>query len=170
LEFTVMSHIALGCVVGNRLADAHKATFKPYLRERLATASSRTTTLGCVTTGRDGRLSFVPNYLMREREAVEDRASAKPRPVFPPGQRVRVSVSVMEVLDQDALTFEPGEVKVLAGREEVVVERSECALLGLILVTLGGMLWAFKPVFLSQMRPGQDDGVLAAMTAAGCPL
>jgi hypothetical protein len=167
LEFTVMSHVALGCVVGNRLADAHKDkdTIKPHLRGRLAMASSRTTTLGCVTTGRDGRLSFVPNYLMREREAVEDRAPARPRPAFQPVQRV--TVSVMELLDQDVPMFELGEAHVLAGREGVVVDRSECALFGLVLVTLDGVLRAFTPAFLHRVRPGNDD-VRAAMTAAGC--
>ena len=162
-----MSHVALGCVVGNRLADAHKDTIKPYLRERLAMASSCTTTLGCVTTGRDGQLSFVPNYLMREREAVEDRAPARPCPVFQPGQRVRVTVSVMELLDQDVPTFELGEAQVLAGGEGVVVDRSECALLGLVLITLDGVLRVFTPAFLPRVRSGDDD-VLAAMTAAGC--
>jgi hypothetical protein len=165
LEFTVMSHVALGCVVGNRLVDAHKDTIKPHLRERLAMASSRTTTLGCVTTGRDGRLSLVPNYLMREREAVEDRAPARPRPAFQPVQRV--TVPVMELLDQDVPTFELGEAHVLAGREGVVVDRSECALLGLVLVTLDGVFRAFTPAFLPRVRPGNDD-IRAAMTAAGC--
>jgi hypothetical protein len=163
-----MSHVALGCVVGNRLADAHKATIKPHLRERLALASGCTTQLGCVATGRDGQLSFVPSYLVRERQA-EGRSPALPRPAFQPGQRVRVSISQTELLDQGVSAFELDEAQALAGREGVVVGHSECALLGLVLVALDGALWAFTPAFLTRAHPGEDDDVRFAMIAAGCP-
>jgi hypothetical protein len=163
-----MSHVALGSVVGNRLADAHKATIKPHLRERLALASSRTTALGCVATGRDGRLSFVPSYHMRDWGTFEGKPSAMPRPAFQPGQRVRVSVPVMELLDQEVGAFELGEAQALAGREGVVVEHSECALLGLVPVTLDGVHWAFTPTFLTRVCPAEGGDGLAAMTAAGC--
>jgi hypothetical protein len=164
-----MSDVALGCVVGNRLADAQKTTIKPHLRERLALASRRTTAFGLVATGQDGRLSVVPNYLTRDREAVEGRPPAMPCPTFPPGQRVRVSVSVTQLLDQEVHAFDLSEVQALAGREAVVAEHSECALLGLVLLTLDGVLWAFTPPFLTRVCPAENDDELAAMTAAGCP-
>jgi hypothetical protein len=169
LEFTVMSDVALGCVVGNRLADAHKTTIKPHLRERLAVASSHTTPLGLVSMGRDGRLSFVPNYLVPGREAVEGTPSAMPRAAFRPGQRVRVSISITELLEQEVHAFDLEEIQALAGREAVVVEHSECALLGLVLVTLDGTLWAFTPGCLVRACPAKHDDELSAMTAAGCP-
>jgi hypothetical protein len=169
LEFAAMSHVALGCVVGNPLVDAQKATIKPHLRERLALASSYTTALGCVATGRDGRMSFVPNYLMRDWEAVEGRPRAMPSPTFRPGQRVKVSVSVTELMDQEIHAFELSEIQALAGREGVVVEHSECALLGLVLVTLDSVLWAFTPACLTRACPAKNDDELAAMIAAGCP-
>ena len=164
-----MSEVALGCVVGNRLADAHKTTIKPHLRERLTLASSHTTPLGLVATGRDGCLSFVPNYLTRDRDAVEDSSSAMQRAAFRPGQRVRVSISVAELLEQEVHAFDLGEIQALVGREAVVVEHSECALLGLVLVTLDGVLWAFTPGCLVRACPAEHDDELAAMTAAGCP-
>jgi hypothetical protein len=163
-----MSDVALGCVVGNRLADAQKATIKPHLRERLAVASSRTTALGCIATGRDGRLSFVPNYLKRDWEAADGRPPAMPCPTFRPGQHVRVSVSVTELLRQEVHAFNLGEIQALAGRKAIVVEYSECALLGLVLVTLDGVLWAFTPACLTRACPAEGDDELAAMTAAGC--
>ena len=164
-----MSDVALGCVVGNRLADAQKTTIKPHLRERLALASRRATAFGLVATGQDGRLSFVPNYLTRDREAIEGRSMAMSDAVFRPGQRVRVSVAVTQLLAQEVHAFDLSEVQALAGREAVVVEHSECALLGLVLVTLDGVLWAFTPPCLTRACPAQNDDELAAMTAAGCP-
>jgi hypothetical protein len=164
-----MSHVALGSVVGNRLADAHKATIKPHLRERLALASRRTTALGCVATGRDGRLSFVPNYHIREWSAGEGKPTAMPRPAFQLDQCVRLSAAVMELLDQEIDAFEFGDVQALAAREGVVVEHSECALLGIVLVTLDGEAWAFTPAYLMRACPAEGDDGLAAMNAAGCP-
>jgi hypothetical protein len=169
LEFTVMSDVALGCVVGNRLADAQKTTIKPHLRERLALASRRTTPFGLVATGQDGRLSFVPNYLTHDSDAVEGWPPAMPFPAFRPGQRVRVSASVTGLLDQEVHAFDLSEVQALAGRDAVVVEHSECALLGLVLVTLDGVLWAFTPPFLTRACPADNGDELTALTAAGCP-
>jgi hypothetical protein len=164
-----MSDVALGCVVGNRLADAQKTTIKPHLRERLALVSRRATAFGLVATGQDGRLSFVPNYLTRDREAIEGRSMAMSDAVFRPGQRVQVSVAVTQLLAQEVHAFDLSEVQALAGREAVVVEHSECALLGLVLVTLDGVLWAFTPPCLTRACPAENGDELAAMTAAGCP-
>lgn len=170
LEFTVMSDVALGCVVGNRLADAQNTMIKPHLRERLAVASSRTTAFGLVATGRDGRLCSVPSYLTRDRAVVDGRpsASALPRPAFQPGQRVRVSVSVTELLAQEVHVFDLTEVQALAGRDGVMVEHSEYALPGLVVITLDGVLRAFTPACLMRACPAEGDDEVAAMTAAGC--
>jgi hypothetical protein len=92
-----------------------------------------------------------------------------PRPAFRPGQRVRVSASVIELLEQEVHAFDLGEVQALAGREAVVLEYSECALLGLVLITLDGAFWAFTPACLTRACPAEGDDELAAMTAAGCP-
>jgi hypothetical protein len=169
LEFIAMSHAALGCVVGNRLADAQKASIKPHLRERLALTSRRTTAFGLVATGGDGRLSFVPKYLMCDWEPIEDSPPVTLRPAFQPGRRVRVSAAVRELLDQEMHAFAFGKAQALAERDGVVAEYSECiALLGLVLVTLDDVLWAFMPAYLTRARSADGDDELAAMTAAGC--
>ncbi len=96
----------LGPVIGNRLANVHKAAFTPHLRERLALESCRSTPLGTVVTGAHGRLSFVPNYVFPHgMAAVQARPPTMPRSAFRPGQRVRVDATADELLEQDLNPF-----------------------------------------------------------------
>jgi hypothetical protein len=159
---------ALGPVIGNRLADAHKATLKPHLRERLALLTSRNTPLGNVATGADGRLSFAPNYILPQgQDTAQAKSHAVPRSAFRPGQRVRVDATADDLLEQDLNRFEPEEAAALAGREGVVVEHSGCASLGLVLVMLDGVPWAFMPAYLAPVCPAEGDDELAAMAGEG---
>jgi hypothetical protein len=157
----------LGPVIGNRLADAHKAAPAPHLRERLALESRRSTPLGTVATGAHGRLSFVPNYLLHGRERIDADPRPMPRSAFRPGQRVRVDATADDLLEQDLNRFEPEEAAALAGREGVVVEHSGCASLGLVLVMLDGVPWAFMPAYLAPVCPAEGDDELAAMAGEG---
>ncbi len=158
----------LGPVTGNRIADAHKAALKPHLRRRLALESGRSTPLGAISTGTDGRLSFVPSYVFPQgAAATQARAPAMPRSAFRPGQRVRVDATADDLLEQDLNPFEPEEAAALAGREGVVVAHSGCASLGLVLVTLDGVPWAFMPAYLAPMPPAEGDDELAAMAGEG---
>jgi hypothetical protein len=157
----------LGPITGNRFTDAHRATLKPHLRERLAQASCRSMPLGSIATGADGRLSFAPNYVFHGWDRVEADLHPMPRSAFRPGQRVRVDATADELLEQDPNPFEPEEAAALAGREGVVVEHSGCAWLGLVLVMLDGVPWAFMPAYLAQVCPAESDDELAAMAGEG---
>jgi hypothetical protein len=155
----------LGPITGNRITDAHRATLKPHLRQRLALASCRSTPLGTVATGADGRLSFAPSYLLDARERAAPRPTS--RSAFRPGQRVRVDATADDLLEQDLNPFEPEEAAALAGREGVVVEHMGCAWLGLVLVMLDGVPWAFMPAYLARVCPAEGDDELAAMAGEG---
>jgi hypothetical protein len=134
----------LGPVIGNRLADAHKAALTPHLRARLALASSRTTALGLIATGPDGWLSFKPSYVPQD-----GGRPAMPRPVFQPGQRVRVRATMAELLAQEIYPFKPEEAMAVAGCEGIVVESATCFVLGLVLVLLDRQHWTFVPQYLT---------------------
>jgi hypothetical protein len=144
----------LGPVVGNRFADTHVLVLKPHLRQRLTLQACRTTPLGTVMGGPDGRLSFVPNY-----------GQPVPRPAFQPGQRVRVTESVVDLLAQDLYPFEPHEAELVAGAQGIVVERqgSGCAELGLVVVDIAGTPWCFLPAYLARACPAEGDDERAAM-------
>jgi hypothetical protein len=158
----------LGPVIGNRLADAHRATLKPHLRERLAQASCRSTPLGAIATGADGRQSFVPRYVFPDgATAAQTKPPAMPRSAFRPGQRVRVDANADDLLEQDLNPFEPEEAAALAGRDGLVVEHSGCSSLGLVLVMLDGVPWAFMPANLAPVCPAEGDDELAAMAGEG---
>jgi hypothetical protein len=152
----------LGPVIGNRLADAHKAAPKPHLRQRLAQASCRSTALGTIATGSDGRLSSALNYV-EGGAAAQAKPPAIPRSAFRPGQRVWVDATADELLDQDLNPFEPEEAPALVGRVGVVVEHSGCASLGLMLVMLDGVLWALMSAYLAPVSPTEGDDERAAM-------
>ena len=158
-----------GPIIGNRLANAHKAAIKPHLLARLALASCRSTPLGAVATGTDGRMSFAPSYLLDAWVQVEAAPRPMPRSAFRPGQRVRVDATLAELLDQHIYPFELEEAKAVAGCEGVVMEDGGCAPLGLVLVMLDGMPWVFMPAYLRHMPPAEGDDELAAMADYTCP-
>ena len=58
----------LGPVIGNRIADAHKAALKPHLRERLALESGRSTPLGAISTGTHGDRRHMGNVTAKDRD------------------------------------------------------------------------------------------------------
>ncbi|WP_029001853.1 hypothetical protein [Azohydromonas australica] len=141
---------------------------KPHLRERLRQASLRRTPLGTIATGADGRQSFVPGYVCPDgATTAQTTPPAMPSSVFRPGQRVRVDASADDLLEQDLNPFEPEEAAALAGREGIVVEHSGCASLGLVLVMLDGVPWAFMPAYLARVCPAEGDDELAAMAGEG---
>lgn len=155
----------LGPSIDNRLADAHRATLKLHLHERLALASSCYTALGHVTTGPAGRLSFVPNYVLAPR--VRGASPAAAIPAFLPGTRVRVSASVAQLLRQEVCRLDGCEAEAVAGREGVVHEHSVCSELGLVAVDLDGLRWAFMPQYLTQAGPAEDSAAEHSDLAAG---
>ncbi|WP_066336047.1 hypothetical protein [Azohydromonas lata] len=158
----------LGPITGNRFTDAHKATLKPHLRQRLALEASRSTPLGAISTGTHGKLSFVPSYVLPQgAAAIQARVPATARSAFRPGQRVRIDATADDLLEQDLNPFEPEEAAALAGREGVVVAYSGCASLGLVLVTLDGVPWAFMPAYLAPVCPAEGDDELVAMAGEG---
>lgn len=157
----------LGPITGNRITDACCTPLKPHLRERLALKFCRSTPLGTVATGADGRLSFAPNYLLHRQARSKSAPDPMPRSAFWPGQRVRVDATADDLLEQDLNPFEPEEAAALAGREGVVVEHSGCASLGLVLVMLDSVPWAFMPAYLVPACPVEGDDELAAMTSEG---
>ena len=53
----------LGPVVGNRLANTHVLVLKPHLRQRQALQACRSTPLGTVVGGPDGRLLLWPKVV-----------------------------------------------------------------------------------------------------------
>jgi hypothetical protein len=136
----------LGPVIGNRLANAHKASLAPHLRQRLALESCRSTPLGTIATGPGGRLSFAPNYAGQP---------AVPHAALRPGHRVRVTARAVELLQQEVFPFEPDEAAAVAGRE------------GLVVVEFDGVQWSFMPGFLAPACPAEGDDEIAAM--AGSP-
>jgi hypothetical protein len=144
----------LGPAIGNRLADAQSLVLKPHLRQRLALQACRSTPLGTVVGGPDGRLSFIPNY-----------GQPMPRPAFQPGQRVCVTESVVDLLAQDLYPFEPHEAELVAGAQGIVVERqgSDCAELGLVVVDIAGTPWCFLPAYLTRACPAEGDDERAAV-------
>lgn len=157
----------LGPITGNRITDACRTALKPHLRERLALESCRSTPLGTVATGADGRLSFTPNYLLHRQDRSKGAPDPMPRSAFRPGQRVRVDATADDLLEQDLNPFEPEEAAALAGLEGVVVEHLGCASLGLVLVELKGVPWAFMPAYLSRVCPAEGDDERAVMTGEG---
>ncbi|WP_029002042.1 hypothetical protein [Azohydromonas australica] len=154
----------LGPITGNRITDACRTSLKPHLRERLALQSCRSTPLGTVATGADGRLSFAPNYLLHRQDRSKGAPDPMPRSAFRPGQRVRVDATADDLLEQDLNPFEPEEAAALAGREGEVVEHSGCASLGLVLVMLDGVPWAFMPAYLVPACPAEGGDEMAATT------
>ena len=141
---------ALGLVVGNRLANAHKAVPAPHLRERLALESCRSTRLGTVVTGADGRLSFTPkDRPLHGSDTIQGAVPTLLRPDFWPGQRVRVDAAVAELLVQEPCQFEAGEAQAAAGLEGVVTGYMACDALVLVVVQLGHGPWAFVPRYLA---------------------
>jgi hypothetical protein len=101
----------LGPVIGNRFTNAHRATLKPHLRQRLVLQISRTTALGLIAAGPDGRLSFKPSYV-----PLDGGRPAMPRPVFQPGQRVRMCATMAELLAQEVYPFKPEEAMAVGGK------------------------------------------------------
>ncbi len=157
----------LGPCIGNRIAARHEVMPKPHLRERLALASCRNTALGHVATGPDGRLSFMPNYILAPRAL--GASPAAPKPVFLPGTRVRVTASVAQLLQQELCRLDACEAEAVAGREGVVEEHSVCSELGLVAVMLDGLRWAFMPQYLTQSG-SVDNGAAERIDPlwAGC--
>jgi hypothetical protein len=126
-----------------------------HLRQRLALQACRSTPLGTVVGGPDGRLSFAPSY-----------GKPMPRPAFQPGQRVCVTESVVDLLAQDLYPFEPHEAELLAGAQGIVMERqgSGCAELGLVVVVdIAGTPWCFLPAYLRRACLAEGDDERAAM-------
>jgi hypothetical protein len=159
----------LGPVIGNRLANGHKAALNPHLRVQLALESSRSTPLGTIATGSGGRLSFAPNYV-QQRASDKMQAKAPPtssRPYFQAGQRVRVTARFAELLAQEVFPFEPDEAAAVAGREGLVAKCEAIEVLGLVVVELGGVPWSFMPGFLVLACPAEGDDELAAMAGEG---
>jgi hypothetical protein len=142
----------LGTLISNRFTNAHRAMLKPHLRQRLALHTNRTTVLGLIAAGPDGRLSFKPSYVPQD----GDRP-AMPRPVFQPGQRVRVRATMAELLAQEVYPFKPEEAMAVAGCEGVVVESATCSVLGLVLVLLEGQHWTFVPQYLTPASGAQGE-------------
>jgi hypothetical protein len=148
----------LGPVIGNRSADNHRATPKPPLRERLALESCRSTPLGTVVTGADGRLSFTPqDHPMRGWDTVQGDMPTLPRPDFCPGQCVRVDATVAELLVQESCHLDAGEAQAAAGLEGVVMGYLECDALVLVVVQLGHGPWAFVPRYLASVPAAEGD-------------
>lgn len=152
-----MSH-ALGIPTSNRFTGLHQAVPKPHLSKRLALQSCRSTALGCVVCGSDGRLSFVPNYVVSQGEPTACASSHPASPVFAfhPGARVRVTASTNELLTQQPCRFSAREAESVAGREGVVVAHAACRLLGLVVVYLDGLRWAFMPHCLTVTCPDAE--------------
>jgi hypothetical protein len=165
-----MSH-ALGPPISNRFAGSHQALPKPHLRERLALQSCRSTALGCVACGPDGRLSFVPNYVVSQgRSTAGDHRPAMPMSAFQPGARVRVTASVTELLQQQICRFGAREAESVVGHEGVVVAHSVCRLLGLVVVYLDGLRWGFMPQYLTVTCPaGNGDKWPSRTNDNDCP-
>jgi hypothetical protein len=148
----------LAPVIGNRLANAHKAALAPHLRQRLALESCRSTPLGTIATGPGGRLSFAPNYAGQP--ALQHAA-------LRPGQRVRVTARAVELLEQEVFSFEPDEAAAVAGREGLVLKCDCIEVLGLVVVEFDGVQWSFMPGFLAPACLAEGDDEIEAM--AGSP-
>jgi hypothetical protein len=148
----------LGPCIGNRFAGSPQVALKPHLRERLALASCRSTALGRITTGPDGRLSFVPNYVLAQRAGGDSPAAAAR--AFLPGTRVRVTALVAQLLQQQVCRLDGLEAETVAGREGVVVAHSVCSELGLVAVDLDGLCWALMPHYLTQARASVQHGAV----------
>jgi hypothetical protein len=157
---------ALGPPISNRFAGSDQAVPKPHLRERLALQACRSTALGCVACGPDGRLSFVPNYVVPQggSTAAGDGA-ATPISAFQPGVRVRVSASVTELLEQQPCRFNAREAESVVGLEGLVVAHSACRMLGLVVVYLDGLRWAFMPQCLTLACPAGDGDKWPALVS-----
>ena len=150
---------ALGPVVGNSLADAHKATLKPHLRERLALQASRSTPLGTIATDAHGRQSFAPGYLTPQGQATAPAAPVAESRTFLPGARVRVTATLEELAQYDFEPFPVLAANAAMGREGRVVEHILYGLLGWVAVELDGLVWGFRPEHLAL--------VASSATAAG---
>ncbi|WP_157270608.1 hypothetical protein [Azohydromonas aeria] len=157
---------ALGPVIGNRLAGAHRATLKPHLRERLALLARRCTPLGTIDTDADGRLSFIPKGdRLRGWTHVGSTPHTLPASAFRPGQRVRVHATAAQLLAQEVYAFEPEEVAAVLDGEGVVMEDGGCAALGLVVVAMKSEPWAFMPAFLRLVPAAEGDDECEAMTS-----
>jgi hypothetical protein len=157
---------ALGPVIGNRLADAHRATLKPHLHQRLALLTRRSTPLGTVATGADGRLSFAPGYLASQESAPLPAAPEAEDCTFLLGARVRVTATLEELSSYDHEPFPALAAWAVQGREGGVVEHVLYGLLGLVGVELDGMaglVWGFMPEHLARACPAEGDGEREAM-------
>lgn len=149
---------ALGPVIGNHLADAHRATLKPHLRERLALQASRNTPLGTIDTSADGRLTFVPRDApLSGQHRMDDTPRVLPPSAFQPGQRVRVCAAAAELLAQEVFPFAPEDARALAGCEGEVIEDRQCSKLGLVLLLLDRGPWAFMPAYLQHLPASEGD-------------
>ncbi|WP_156901447.1 hypothetical protein [Azohydromonas australica] len=142
---------ALGPVVGNRIADAHKATLKPHLRERLALQASRSTPVGTIATAADGRQSFVPGYLAPQHKAATPAAPVTESHAFLPGACVRVVATLEQLVQYDCEPFPVLAAGYVMNREGRVVAHVLYALLGLVAVELDGLIWGFRPEHLAQV-------------------
>ncbi|WP_028998983.1 hypothetical protein [Azohydromonas australica] len=148
---------ALGPPISNRFAGSYQTVPKPHLRERLAQQSCLSTELGCITCGPEGRLSFVPSYVVSQGSSTAgDDRPAMPMSAFQPGAHVRVTASVTELLEQQPCRFSAREAESVVGHEGVVVEHRACRLLGLVVVYLNGLRWAFMPQCLTAACPAGD--------------
>jgi hypothetical protein len=147
---------ALGPVIGNRLADAHKAALKPHLRERLALQASRSTPLGTIATGPDGRQSFAPSYLTPQAKATAPAAPVVESHAFLPGACVRVAATLEELAQYDCEPFPVLAAGAVMGREGRVVAHILYALLGLVAVELDGLVWGFRPEHLARLASPAD--------------
>ncbi len=151
---------ALGPAVGNRLANAHKAVPAPHLRQRLALESCRSTPLGTIATGADGRLSFAPGYLTPQESARMPAAAVAENRTFLPGARVRVAATLQELSHYEHEPFPALAAWAVQGREGGVVEHVLYGLLGLVGVELDGMaglVWGFMPEHLARACPAEGD-------------
>lgn len=155
---------ALGPVIGNSLADAHRATIKPHLRERLALLTRRCTPLGTIDTGADGRLSFTPKDDALGRASVGSTPRTLPASAFRPGQRVRVHATLRQLLTQEVYPFTHDDAEAVMDAEGVVMQDAGCAALGLVVVSMPGEPWAFMPAFLQLVPAAEGDDECAAMT------
>ncbi len=156
----------LGPITGNRFTEAYRATPKPHLCERLALASCRSTPLGTVATGADGRLSFTPGYLTPQESAPMPAAAVAENRTFLPGTRVRVSATLEELSHYDHEPFPALAAQAVLGREGIVVEHVLYGLLGLVGVELdgiAGLVWGFMPEHLAWTCPAQGDDEREAM-------
>lgn len=140
---------ALGPVVGNRIADAHRAALKPHLRQRLALQASRSTPLGTIATAADGRQTFVPGYLTPQHKAASPAAPVTESRAFLPGAYVRVVATLEQLAQYDCEPFPVLAAGYVMNREGRVVAHVLYGLLGWVAVELDGLVWGLRPEHLA---------------------